>query len=636
MNKLASEKYNILLIILIFVIPLFAIDFGFYYISKINFRLAQKEQEKDAYNEAETLADEGKFNTEFAMHFVEFINEINNIAKLDDANDSFVFNHLKRSAKKIFEKPFPTYNIYVFRMPKETKQAKLIYNEGTLSSGKRPICKAFEYLYETNIEIKNTSNESFAKKLLGEYTNTKSIAKEMRGITTNIKRSNKNSWFIWDYIDVDNKGIYGVFLISDEIYNHANLGRLLALKRLKKRGKAVGAFIPVYKEYGEPIYQSPLDKSNKFINWTNSLTIKNTDEINHWVMNSLPQKHEIGNYSAFCHLDRSSSHIAVILVKSIKRIKIPKWLIFINLFFTFTLLIILYCGISFGIWPQLKLKTRFIISYALASVVPLSLLSVVAYGYLLEYENTSEELANNELLLSLKDFDSYKLSNIREYKTTFKKAIKDPNIIKLIKEHGIDSKLVSDYVVNLFEKEGDHNNSLPIIGAKIFNEVGEGAISNGSLSSLIEIKNLFGSFSSVYVDILRDEIEKENPGIKLPEYKPENDSDITNKAYNMLTGRELKSDLKRHFSVPLPRKNNDMGGYMIFDTIKIDSKTKYILLVLWDDKTLEERIINNAFNNYNLKNKHQNFLAYKIKGQKLDYIGKKTRHATENFLKKII
>lgn len=155
MNRLASEKYNILLIILIFVIPLFAIDFGFYYISKINFRLAQKVQEKDAYNEAETLADEGKFNTEFAMHFVEFINEINNIAKLDDANDSFVFNHLKQSAKK----------------------------------------------------------------LLGEYTNTKSIAKEMRGITTNIKRSNKNSWFIWDYIDVDNKGIYGVFLISDEIYN---------------------------------------------------------------------------------------------------------------------------------------------------------------------------------------------------------------------------------------------------------------------------------------------------------------------------------------------------------------------------------------------------------------------------------
>ena len=649
MTKTSSKKLNILLIVLIFVIPLVALNFSFLFITIINYDWEVKKQEKDAIHKAETLSVESNFNTEFAIHFKEFFDQIQKEAKSEKTNETFLAN-LKQSAKQIFEAPFPSYNLYVFKIPNKTTQAELIYYEGSLNTGKKTLCKAFEHLYNVNIGNKDI-NEGFAKSLLGKNTKINAIAQDMRGLTTNTNSLNKASWFIWDYTNIDNKGVFGAILLCDELENQAKYGRLLALKRFKSNAekhkeKVIGAFIPVYKDYGESIFLPPLDKSKLFQDWANSLIIKDKEKLDYWLKEPLPQNYKLGNYSAFCYLDRNSSHIAIVLVKSIKMLYSPKWLIIINLFLLLTLLIILYCGLCFDTWPQLKLRTRFIIFYALASVVPLSLLSVTAYGYLLEFEYTQVEKANNELQLSLKTFDSYKLTNIREYKLTFKKAISDPKLIELIKEEkeGIKSKKVTDYVFDIFE-----NNELPIIGVKIYDETGEGGFSTGSASSTKDIKTLFNSLNSVNIDILRDEIKKENPNRELKEYIKNEENDFAEKAYFSLAGRELKIDMGKYFGVPIPRKNGDFCGYQIFDTIKINGETKYLLQVLWDDKTLDEKIIKKAIENNilvkinqndiksnRLINLNQNFIAYKINGLNLKPIRDiKRLPASQNLINKI-
>ena len=76
MGSLRSEKYNIILIILLFAIPILAIDLSYYFISNINYELSIKNQKKEAIHEAETLAVEGNFSIEFAMHFQDFYKEI--------------------------------------------------------------------------------------------------------------------------------------------------------------------------------------------------------------------------------------------------------------------------------------------------------------------------------------------------------------------------------------------------------------------------------------------------------------------------------------------------------------------------------------------------------------------------------
>ena len=56
MNKSFAEKYNIILIILLFVIPLLAINSSYYFISVINYEFQKNEHERKAIQEVETLS----------------------------------------------------------------------------------------------------------------------------------------------------------------------------------------------------------------------------------------------------------------------------------------------------------------------------------------------------------------------------------------------------------------------------------------------------------------------------------------------------------------------------------------------------------------------------------------------------
>ena len=85
----------------------------------------------------------------------------------------------------------------------------------------------------------------------------------------------------------------------------------------------------------------PLDKSEVFIFFADKLTIKDEKDYFRYIKEPLPQGIELGNYSAYCFLDRGASHIAVVLIKTLKAFPYPKWLIFVNLLFGFLLSIIL-------------------------------------------------------------------------------------------------------------------------------------------------------------------------------------------------------------------------------------------------------------------------------------------------------
>ena len=631
MSKQGTEKFNIFLIILIFVIPLIALDFTFYFISNINYKFEKRNQEKTAIQEAECLSFEGNFNNEFTIHFSDFFEELQKTVKTDHLNTSDLVNHLKTNAKIIFEKPFPKHNLYVFKIPYKTNKTELIYYNGSIKAGKTVFCKTFEYLFNIHKGKKSKTDENLAKILLGKYTDFESIAYDLRGVTTYTNGIFKNSWFIWDYVKTENEDIFGAYLFCDEINDYAKYGRLLALNKLRERGKAVGAFIPVYKDYGEPLMQSPLDKSEIFKKWADNLTVKSAENLTRWLKYSLPQGDELGNYTAFSYLARGNTHIAVVLVKTLKKLIIPKWLISINYFSFLVLFIILYFGLVLKIWPPFSLKARFMFSYALASAVPLSLLLVVAYGYFCKFENTSIEKANKELQMTLKSIDSNKSKIIKDYRTTFEKIVNDPKLIELIKKEGINNELVTKYIVKNFEQ----NNSLPLLGVKIYDEIGNGSASEGKAKKNLDLKTIYNLFNSSLVEMLRDVKKKENRKIKLMPYEPEKIDRLANNTYKALSDRDLKDDICKYLSIPLVRKNGNYCSYFIFDTIKIDGYSKYMLFVVWDDKSLDEDIVKNEINITTLNNIKQNIIAYSINEQKIKPIGGNIRHENVNFKRDI-
>ena len=625
MNKSLAEKYNIILIILLFVIPLLAINFSYIFISKINYEWAKKKQDSIAQQEAETLSSEADFNNEFSKSFKNFFEILKSDRITGTNNSAFLTNYLNQTADNIFSAPFPDYKLYVFKIPSKSNQTDLIFYKDNNIRGKKILCLAFEHLYRLNVfgekDNKLRQTEPSAKALMGDHTDFKILAKEIRATPTFINGMHKYSWFIWDYTINGNQDVYGAILISNEIINYNEKSQLYALKRLKSRGQALGAFIPVYKNYGEPIYQSPLDKSKTFKEWANSLTIQEEKDTEKWLKKPLPQNIQLGKYTAYTHLGRGATHIAVVLFKRLKPIIMEKWLISVNIILGLSLALILNIGIAFGKWPQISLRSRFTLSYLLATVLPLSLLGVISYGYLLQYTKTAINDASTELQTALKSIDVQKQTIIKEYKTTFAKAIKDETFINLIKEEGILSKKVSDRIVGIFEDK-NKDKYLPLLGVKIIDENGEGAFSRGREPTEIDALLIINSFLSAQVNILREQLANDN-NQKFIRYKPQNDNnDLANKGYKAILGRDLFEDLNRHLAVPIKRKNGEFCCYQLFDLIMIDGKPKYMLFIVWDDNALDKKLIQNTFNIFTLKNLEHNYLAYKSKGKDIGFFDK--------------
>ena len=632
-----SEKLTIILIVLLFVIPLISLNLSYKFLSQIKNEWDLKDQEREAIQEAETLSSEADFSLQIESNFGKFFESI----KRDDTKDSLNVDYLAKTDNKIFSEPFPTYNLYVFKHYIDSSKTELLYHKGDLKNGKKYLCQSFEYLYKLNKNIdidpiKKKNNETFAKMLLGKYANISSIAKDLRGISTLANRNHKASWFIWDYVLInDDKEVLGAFLLCPEVIDSEIYGRLLALKNLQKRGKAAGAFLPVYKDYGEACIPAPLNRSRTFLNWAKSITIQNKEEIEKWLKESLPQRVPLGNYTGFCHLGRGSTHVAVVLVKSVGEFRWPKWLIFLNILFIFILLQISFVGVAFNKWPQMSLTTRFTLSYILASILPLSLLCVTAYGYMRQYTNTVINQSISDLQSALKSFDYQKSESVKKYKEIFTKALNDEILIRLIKEEGFKNESVSKRVIDIFENNSEN---LPVLGVKILDENGDGAFSKGTAPTNYDIKAFFNSVIPSQIQLLRNKLIEEDPEREkeLNEDVKGQEESLDNITYESFTGNSLRNNLNKHFSVPIPRKNgNFTSTYYIFDFIRIDNKVKYMLFVIWDDKTIDDKIIQNAFDNYYTlenNNKNHSFLACRIKGQSLKKLGEKTQNADQDVL----
>ncbi len=647
-NSQYNEKNNIILIILFFVIPLLAVNITFFFRAYFNHEFEVKELEKKALHEAEILSAEADFNYQFSILFNKYFKIIQNDSRIGFKERSHFINHLEQNANKIFESPFPKYNLYVFKKSSSASSSELFYSKGDFKGGAKGLCFAFDYLVKINTirekEKKNKNkdkNESFAKKMFGQYTNIETIAKELRGLPANIKNGENYSFFIWDYFYLDDNNIWGCFLFCNELDNNSEYGRLLALKNLRSRRKAVGAFLPVYKDYGKAIIQKPLEDSRIFQAWAESITIKEEKKIEKWLTKSMSQGVPLGNYTAFCHLKRGASHIAVVLVKAVKNITWPKWLILLNISLILILILILYSGLGFGYWLQISLTTRFILSYILASILPISLLSVASYGYILRYENTSVTNALFDIQMLLKSIDDKKSALTKEYVSAFSKAINDENLVELIKKKGVENEDVARYVLNIFQSNSNY--PLPVLGIKIIDEVGNGAFIDGKdfkekFSDEIDAEKLLNTFLSGQVEILRNKIIEEDPEAvqNMKPYKKKNpEEDFANKGYKAITGNNIYENMNTYLSTPIFRKTGSFNFWHIFEFIRINGKVKYMLFVIWDDKCLDYDIVKNSFDNYAYKHLNLRFAGFNVKGHEILPVGGMTRHGSQNILNRV-
>ena len=126
-NKSSSEKFNILFIILLVVIPLISLDLSFYFLSKIDEEWAIKEQEKKAIQEAETLSSEADFGLQLESHFGNFFEVIKKEKESNIEKNSLESEDIEKSVNKVFSNPFPEYSIYVFKTSINKSRTDLLF-----------------------------------------------------------------------------------------------------------------------------------------------------------------------------------------------------------------------------------------------------------------------------------------------------------------------------------------------------------------------------------------------------------------------------------------------------------------------------------------------------------------------------
>ena len=80
-NKSAFEKYNIIFIILLFVIPLFSLNVSFFYLSDKNKEWDLKDQDRKALQDAEYRAKVSEHEIKMAQLRQEFYGYRNNYSK---------------------------------------------------------------------------------------------------------------------------------------------------------------------------------------------------------------------------------------------------------------------------------------------------------------------------------------------------------------------------------------------------------------------------------------------------------------------------------------------------------------------------------------------------------------------------
>lgn len=606
-----SRQQRTVFPILLWLVPLLALNLGFFFISEIDLYWREIEQSDMANQEVEGISAASDFSYQFSNVCGQFGQALKAATDANFSDQNFS-SFIKERADKIFRPPFPQKELFVFAQPETSGNTDLIYFDGNKIISRRAMSRIFEYLVQLNRnenipDYLKKQNEKLLTKTLGEESNGPTIAISQRAVTSYALYQSAPNWMFWDYIKVPGKGTFGFLVLAKCLDQNRFDGMLLSLRNFRNRRIGLAAFVPLFRGYGSSVIQAPLHKSRIFKNWVGSKITPVEDNLKEWLAKGSPPPEELGNFKVFSYLGKGNTHLTTLLLPKLSRQLFPKWLSGLNLFAISTIFILLLRGMLLNQWPELKLKLRFQISFLLAATLPLSLLFIVSLGYINQYRRSVHFQTVSNLLMSIKQFDARKAQVEDEYLAAFNRLIKDVNLIDAIAEEGSFSKKAESIIKQTFENP---KKLLPILCFTILDESGEGLRQYGP-GNREQIDAFINSFSYPIVSYMRRQISKNSPGYALKEYSPPDVQKMATEAYRSVASRDLIEEIGRRRSYPLQRQRANNIATQVHDFIKTDQVEKHAVLVCWEDHALDAQTIKQTTDFLALNNPDFSFIHYK-------------------------
>ncbi|MDD3146397.1 MAG: adenylate/guanylate cyclase domain-containing protein [Candidatus Riflebacteria bacterium] len=624
------------LLVLLCFLPILALNLGLSFLSSIDLHWKKQEQKEMAQQEVEALSAGSDFSYQFARRTGNFSEAFKALAE-PDFKTGQLSGFLKSKSERIFRAPFPKYDLFTFQMPENGANTELIY----FCSDSRPSRRAFSRAFEQLVRVSRgekilgavaRQNESMISSILGGNAGSDVMARTQRGRPTFAFYQFYPHWFMWDYFDIPGKGTFGFFIFTriDESTNFA--GKLLALQDLRDQKLGYGAFIPLFSGFGGSVFQSPLHRSALLKSWVKDRVSLAENDLKKWLKEGSPPASEIGNYLAFSYLGKGQSHLAVLLLPVIKAREQPLWLFMVNTFVGGALLLLLLRGVILGVWPTINLRLRFTLTYLLAATLPVSMLLISAYGYVVQYRRAIHFQTVSQMQLCIRQFDSRKAQILDEYKSAFAEVVADEKLRNLLKEQGSKSKEARDRIAHIFK---NRSQPLPLLSFAIMDEIGEGArFYEGHQPAEADLT--FETFKFPIVSVLRKKMREADPNIRLRKFSSTVLQTTSADAYKSMSGNDLTEEIDKRRSFAITRQVGEATATQMHELIKIDGRDRYAVMVIWDDQALDKKIFKHTVDYFGLNNPGFIFAAYRVTPQGLVHIYEPGRHVGEDFLDKSV
>ncbi|MEW6710827.1 MAG: hypothetical protein AB1403_13460, partial [Candidatus Riflebacteria bacterium] len=300
MNEQKGNKPNLLLPIILLLMPLLAINIGFYFLAEIDLYWRNTEQSDQANQEIEGISSASDFAYQFSKTCGQYSSILKSAVEGELKGENLK-KHLLDRSRKVFRAPFPEKDLFVFEIPENSGKCELILVDSKKVIQRRVLERVFDYLVKLNRndEIPDylaKTNEKLLKTVLGAESSGDIIANSQRARTSYALYKVEPNWLNWDFFTVPGRGTFGHIVLSKTLDRNRFDGMLLALRDFRDRRIGLAGFVPLFKGYGNPVIQAPLHRSGLYKNWRKNHIQPVENNLAQWLASGTPPVAELGNF----------------------------------------------------------------------------------------------------------------------------------------------------------------------------------------------------------------------------------------------------------------------------------------------------------------------------------------------------
>jgi class 3 adenylate cyclase len=599
-----KSKIRHAFLILVFFLPLLAVNEGFNRILEIITHWNGLEQQAYANRKLGEIASYANFNDHMVIHSKAFSQRLKSLSeKLGKQQlKGYDWQTLSESS---FKDPFPIHDLWVFAYDAKSGRSKNLFENASKTVGRRSMEMVFTYLVDLRSDtaikpFEKRRNEKLLKKIFGNGSDGEIFAKNQAGVATPIIHNNIPSWLIWDFKKGENESALGYFLIVGRNQNLKAAALKLGAQMSGLGTEVAGGFIRLYKTAGaDQFFPERLKSFAPFFKWRKSLSLCNENVLDEWHYQGFPWNRTLGDQKLFTRIIPGEKHLLFILLPLAKKPFFVKLLFAFNLFFSALILLLLFRGLILNAWPGKSIRSRFFMVFFLAVTLPLVLYVVSSAAYIFDRLKADEKMLEDKLVSVLKDFDAGKDQIESDYRKAFRECLHDQKLAATLADSGLKEKnkllqIVDQYFSN-------NNQQLPLMGIAIYDLSGNKIIGNCTNHSTDEFSTLAGFYGHNIVLNLRRKLTETEPDYPLPKFITDEKNIAAFQAYGRNT-TSMERELER-FRGRIFRTQYSTGKIVtLHEFIQIEGQTRFAAFISWFDAEVDDKVLQRNAHLLALKN----------------------------------